>query len=271
MEEKNHLAFQLNVFEGPLDLLLSLIEKNKMDIYDISIHEITQQYLEHVSQMQVFSMEVASDFLWMASTLLHIKSRMLLPRKKNEEEEDPREELVLQLLAYKRCKIFVDFLKKRWKNYAFYATKEESLPVCLGLGERKQIFPPLSYEKFCLACQRVCDRNALRFNDLSKKMTSILRREPLPLHRCITKMWHQIQAKQKLYFTELLSEQADSREEVSSFLALLELLRLHEVEVEQTHSFAPLLIEPKKDTMSPELEELIQHLMREEEENHAFS
>src|SRR5699024_9717772 len=97
------IPVKLPVFEGPLDLLLHLIEKSKIDIYDIPIVEITEQYLDYIRQMEQEDLDVMSEFMVMAATLLDIKCRMLLPREVNEEgeEEDPREELVRQLLEYK--------------------------------------------------------------------------------------------------------------------------------------------------------------------------
>lgn len=100
------LSYKLEKFEGPLDLLLHLIEKNKINIYDIPIAKITDQYLEYVSRMEEESLDVVSEFLVMAATLLDIKARMLLPREVSEEgeEEDPRAELVERLLEYKTYK-----------------------------------------------------------------------------------------------------------------------------------------------------------------------
>ena len=97
------MTFKLQVFEGPLDLLLYLIEKNKVNIYDIPIVEITAQYMEYVDQMKKDNLDTLSEFLVMAATLLDIKSKMLLPKKEEEEQEqeDPRAELVQQLLEYK--------------------------------------------------------------------------------------------------------------------------------------------------------------------------
>ena len=98
------ITYKLDRFEGPLDLLLHLIEKNKVDIYDIPIIEITKQYLDYVRNMETDDLDIMSDFLVMAATLLDIKARMLLPKEKDEEGEeiDPREELVARLLEYKR-------------------------------------------------------------------------------------------------------------------------------------------------------------------------
>ena len=98
------IPVKLEVFEGPLDLLLHLIEKNKIDIYDIPIVEITDQYLEYIQLMQEFDLEVASEFITMAAQLMYIKSKMLLPVYDDEPEEDPRAGLVEALLEYQRIK-----------------------------------------------------------------------------------------------------------------------------------------------------------------------
>ena len=100
------ISYKLDIFEGPLDLLLHLIEKNKVNIYDIPIATITEQYLEYVSNMETEDLNIVSEFLVMAATLIDIKARMLLPKEVNEdgEEEDPRAELVARLLEYKYYK-----------------------------------------------------------------------------------------------------------------------------------------------------------------------
>ena len=115
------IPVKLQVFEGPLDLLLHLIDKNKVNIYDIPIVEITRQYLEYVNEMDRQDLDVVSEFLVMAATLLDIKSRMLLPKeeKENEEEEDPRDELVQKLLEYKKMCIRDRPVDNRVENW-FY-------------------------------------------------------------------------------------------------------------------------------------------------------
>ncbi len=114
MEGNTELSIKLNAYEGPLDLLLALIEKNKVSIYDIPIASITDQYMEYINSMQEEDLDAMSDFLVMAATLLEIKSRMLLPAEKdeNDEEIDPRSELVQQLLEYKLAKEESAHLKK---------------------------------------------------------------------------------------------------------------------------------------------------------------
>ena len=111
---------KISQFEGPLDLLCHLIEKNKIDIYDIPIAEITDQYISYVSSLQELNLELASDFLLMASTLLHIKSRMLLPQRQRDSRDselDPREELVLRLLEYRGWGTLAADLKNRHEQY----------------------------------------------------------------------------------------------------------------------------------------------------------
>ena len=118
--EKKVIFYKLDAFEGPLDLLLHLIEKNKIDIYDIPISEITEQYLEYMKALEEEDLEIVSAFLLMAVTLLEMKARMLLPKKEEEEGEevDPREELVQRLLEYKKYKRISGMLR----------TKEETAP-----------------------------------------------------------------------------------------------------------------------------------------------
>ncbi len=124
------ISVKLQAFEGPLDLLLHLIEKNKVDIYDIPIVEITAQYLDYIKAMETEDMNIMSEFLVMAATLLEIKCKMLLPREVNEEgeEEDPRAELVQKLLEYKMYKYMSYELKDRQMDAALTLFKEKTLP-----------------------------------------------------------------------------------------------------------------------------------------------
>ena len=124
------LSVTLEVFEGPLDLLLYLIEKNKIDIYDIPIVVITEQYLDYIKKMQTEDMNVMSEFLVMAATLLDIKCRMLLPKEVNEEgeEEDPRAELVQKLLEYKMYKYMAYELRDKQVDAAKSWYKKPMLP-----------------------------------------------------------------------------------------------------------------------------------------------
>ena len=112
----SELSFKLEIFEGPLDLLLFLIQKNKVNIYDIPISLITEQYLKHLEEMEKHDLEISSEFLVMAARLLYIKSKMLLPKHEeleSEEEEDPRQELIQNLVEYKKYKEVSHFFSDR--------------------------------------------------------------------------------------------------------------------------------------------------------------
>ena len=141
------ISVKLEAFEGPLDLLLHLIEKNKVDIYDIPIVMITEQYLDYIKAMETEDMNVMSEFLVMAATLLDIKCRMLLPKEVNEEgeEEDPRAELVQKLLEYKMYKYMAYELKDRQVDAAKTWFKDKTLPK-----EIEDYRPPIDMQEFCL-------------------------------------------------------------------------------------------------------------------------
>ena len=129
LEQSMKIDIKLDVFEGPLDLLLHLIEKNKVSIYDIPIVEITNQYMEYIREMEkTYSMESMSEFLVMAATLLKIKSKMLLPQPEKEEEEDPREELVRRLTEYKMYKYAAEELKDLSVDAQKVFFKPETVP-----------------------------------------------------------------------------------------------------------------------------------------------
>lgn len=128
------ISVKLEAFEGPLDLLLHLIDKNKIDIYDIPIVEITEQYLDYIKQMESEDMNVMSEFLLMAATLIDIKCRMLLPKEVNEEgeEEDPRAELVQKLLEYKMYKYMSLELRDRQVDAQRNLYRQQQLPQGSG-------------------------------------------------------------------------------------------------------------------------------------------
>ena len=159
------LSVKLEVFEGPLDLLLHLIEKNKIDIYDIPIVLITEQYLDYIKQMETEDMNVMSEFLVMAATLLDIKCRMLLPREVDEdgEEEDPRAELVQKLLEYKMYKYMSYELKDRQLDAGKSWYKKPMLPK-----EVADYQYPINYEEL------IGDMNLAKLHEIFK---SVMKRQ----------------------------------------------------------------------------------------------
>ena len=167
------MTFKLQVFEGPLDLLLYLIEKNKVNIYDIPIVEITAQYMEYVNQMKKDNLDTLSEFLVMAATLLDIKSKMLLPKKEEEEQEqeDPRAELVQQLLEYKMYKCMANELKDRQLDAGKVWYKKKDIPDEV-----------LAYEEPVNLEELVGD---IRLSDLNRIFQSIMKRQEEKIDSCI--------------------------------------------------------------------------------------
>ena len=217
---------KLEAFEGPLALLLHLIEKNKIDIYDIPVAAVAEQYLAYLRAWKEFNMEVATEFLTMASTLLLIKSRMLLPKPVKpedataEEEEDPRTELVERLIEYRRFREAGDALQKLLPQVF---TLERALPKGLTIEELLAAFSSLwetVAEEF-----RTIAREEITVQD---KMTDIL--GLLAEHGG------------RLEFRQTLKRAGSKVEIVSSFLAILELIRLRRIRIQQPESFGPIFL-----------------------------
>lgn len=244
-DNENDLKFKLSDFEGPLDLLLHLINQNKLDIYDIPIAEITDQYLAYLDEVDELDLTSASDFLLMAATLTHIKSRMLLPSDKDnkEGEDDPRDELVLKLLAYRRCKLIAQRLEKDFAIYSRCYFKLPETAKTLGLDLNKSSFDynSLSFAKFTEACFVIEKRNAARYQDLREKNAYILRREQFSLKKAVSNLF--IFAKNKMrFFFSSFSKSKNKIEKITQFLALLELLKQNFVYAKQESNFADIEI-----------------------------
>ena len=255
------IPLKLQVFEGPMDLLMHLIEKNKIDIYDIPIVTITDQYLEYVRQMDHDDMNVTSEFLVMAATLLDIKSRMLLPREEEEsgEEEDPRDELVRRLLEYKMYKYMSEELKEKNRHAGFRYFRPQDLPE-----EVRSYAPPLNYEEL------IGDRTA---KSLQSVFAEVLKRKKSrvdPIRSGFGKIQREeiSVADKELYiraylknhphadFREML-ELEDSKEEIIvTFLVILELMKNQKIRITQEEAFGKILIdlveEPEPEPTEPD-------------------
>ncbi len=241
------LKVKLEVFEGPLELLLHLIEKNKVDIYDIPIVEITEQYLAYVRAMETEDMNIMSDFLVMAATLLDIKCKMLLPKQEDEEgeAEDPRTELVEQLLQYKLYKYMSYELKDRQMDAQQTLYKHTTLPK-----EVEEYRPPIDYEE--LLGDMTLPRLYTVFESIIRRQED--RIDPIRNHfGKIEKDEVNLEEKQRYiesYLYEhgkadfkMLLEQGSSRMEVIvTFLVILELMKLGKIMVSQENTFDAIYI-----------------------------
>lgn len=229
------LKFTLPVFEGPLDLLLHLIEKNKIDIYDIPIAMITDQYFEYLHAMEDVDLDIMSDFLVMAATLLDIKSRMLLPREEEPEEEgDPRRELVERLLEYKRFKVIGGELRDLGVEGEKTVWGSEQLPEEVAKYkppvDLDQLIGDLNTERLHDIFIEVIARNKERVNETVKNYGQ-LRRETIPIESRISHVRKSLSGGRRRSFRAMLSEGASKEEIIVTFLAILELLRMGEIKL----------------------------------------
>lgn len=250
------LSYKLESFEGPLDLLLHLIEKNKVNIYDIPIATITDQYLEYVRHMEEESLDVVSEFLVMAATLLDIKARMLLPKEVNEEgeEEDPRAELVARLLEYKTYKYMSMELKDMEMDAEkiFYKiptvpkeVKEYEQPVDLD-----KLLDGMTLAKLEQIFQSVMKRQKDKIDPVRSTFGTI-KKEPVSLEEKITSVLVYARKHRKFSFRGMLMRQKDRTEIVVTFLALLELMKIGKIHLTQENLFDDMMIE----ALEPEGEE----------------
>ena len=234
--EKKNYTFHLEAFNGPLELLMHLIEKNKIDIYDIPIAELTRQYLDYLEAMREMDMEVTSSFLVMAATLLQIKSRMMLPKKKaeaSEEEEDPRQELVERLLEYRRFKKVSEVLGSMADLQEHFVGRAPlDLPV--------HHLPPESLD---LSLLITAFREVMSIKEEEAGLPAAIVK-PEPYH--IEDKMEEIKAALEAHGGRMRFEDAFERgtrsELVVTFLALLELIKQQSVSVEQAHLFGAITI-----------------------------
>lgn len=242
---------KLDTFEGPFDLLFHLIEKNEIDIYNIPISEITEQYLKYINQMKDLDMEVASEFLVMAATLLEIKSKMLLPNPVEEQLEfdvnglDPRRDLVVKLIEYKKYKNIADFLKQREDKYGkIHFKSQEQLEEFIDkdiVVETEEM--SLEEEVLMKAVKRLIQK-AEKMDMHRKQFFQELKRDMYTVEDKITLLKGELEKEKKVQFVKLFKEDCPRLEIVVTFLALLELLKLKVINIKQDKIFDDIIIYP---------------------------
>jgi segregation and condensation protein A len=253
-EGRSPIRVHVPAFDGPLDLLLHLIQQDEIDIRDIPIAKITRQYLETLELMRELDLEVAGEFLVMAATLMRIKARMLLPPAiAEEEEEDPRESLVRQLLEYSRFKAAAQDLMNLETERRLHW--ERGAPAQLEDPESRELLP-VSMFRLLDALKGVLSRQV-------PPIVHTVHAEPISLEEAIGLMRTQLGIKPKLLFEELLESFVSRIEKITAFLGLLELLKQGTIQATQESLFGPIWIEWRGD--QPQLEEATDgELAREE-------
>ena len=241
--QTNQYLVKLQNFEGPLDLLCHLIDKNKMDIYDIKISEIADQYIEYMNQLEKMNLEIASEFLIMASTLLYIKSKGLLPSKEDDEEELTEEELIARIIEYKKYKEITKKLRENYEEFAnrfFKLTENITLPKQqLEKEFNKTIIPELYLN--------LIDRNKNKLNQNAENIKKIAITDTYTVASKVKEMFRELIRRPRFIFNKLYSlSKCNKQEVVTAFTGLLELTRRDKVTASQEKLFGDILVEKSR-------------------------
>ena len=243
------IPVKLEVFEGPLDLLLHLIEKNRIDIYDIPIVLITEQYLEYIEKMHTEDMDTLSEFLVMAAALIKIKSKMLLPPDEEDEgeehESDPRTELVERLLEYKMYKYASYELKDRQIEAAKVLYKKQDMPDEVTYYEEEidtgELLEGVTMRQLQDLFEMVLKRKEDKVDPIRSKFGRI-EKEEVSLSDRITDIKDYIKGKKNVSFRILLSQAPSVRYVIVSFLAILELMKTGIIHVTQNETYGDIIL-----------------------------
>ena len=240
--ETQKYAIKLDNFQGPLDLLCNLIEKNKMDIYDIKLDEITDQYIEYLNKAKELNLEIASEFLSLASTLLYIKSKKLLPGK-DQEEEISEDELIRRIIEYKKYK---DITVKLRQNFNIYSNRFYKLPEDIDLPKQKledeyekNIIPTL-YEK-------LWNKNKEKVNENADNIEKIAVTDTYTVVSKVKEIFRELIKNKSFVFNKLFSIQKHNKQEVvTAFSGLLELSKREKVQTEQNELFGDIEVKKRQ-------------------------
>lgn len=237
---------KLEVFEGPLDLLLYLIKKNHINIYDIPITEVTRQYLEYIELMKLLNLDLVGEFLVMAATLIQIKSKMLLPQEEapaEEEEEDPRAELVRKLLEYQKFKEVAMQLREKElaRQNVFTRASQQFLEQ---LGEDSEVYFEANLFDLISAFSKA-------LKDIPRDVFYEVFKDEFTVDQKIHDILHILLINPVISITELFGRAKNKLEIIAYFLATLELIRLKEIVVVQKNVFAPIQVVRNKNNITP--------------------
>ena len=239
--ETKKYAIKIENFEGPLDLLCHLIDENKMNIYDINLSAITDQYVEYLKQQEELKLEVASEFLVMASTLLYLKSKKLLPKQEdNEEEEVTEEEIIRRIIEYKKFKEISKVLKQ---NYLIYVNRYFKIQEKIDLPKQKlekdydnTVIPEIYIT--------LVERNSVKLNQNAKNIEKIAIVENYTVSSKVKEMYKVLIKQKRFVFNKLFSINKRNKQEViTAFSGLLELSRRNKVQTVQEELFGDITVE----------------------------
>ena len=241
--ETTKYNIKIENFEGPLDLLCHLIDANKMDIYDVNLNEITDQYIEYIKKMEEMDLEVTSEFLVMASNLLYIKSKKLLPRVEEEEEMISEEELIQRIIEYKQYKEITKTFAQMYSqnNKRFYRTAEHiELP-------KQELVVDYKIDDIINMYKEILERTSVRENKNARNLEKIAIIENYSVGDTVKTMFRELIRKPKFVFNKLFSlNKCKPQEVVTAFSGLLEMSRRSKVETNQEYLFGDIEVTKKK-------------------------
>lgn len=244
--ESQVYSIKTNDFEGPLDLLCHLIDKNKMDICDINISDITDQYIEYLNKMEELNLEIASEFLIMASTLLYLKSKTLLPvveSSDSDEKELTEEELLQRIIEYKKYKETSEKLRIMYQENSKRIFKEEEKIKF----PKKKLEIDLNYSLVVNAYAKIIEKNKKRLNKNAKNIKKIAITDTYTVSSKVKEMYKELIRNKKFIFNNLYSQKQCNKEEVvTAFTGLLEMSRRSKVQTSQKALFGDILVEKNR-------------------------
>jgi len=239
---------KLEIFEGPLDLLIYLVKKDHLNIYDIPIAKVTQQYLQYLNLMQLLDLNIAGEFLVMAATLMQIKSKMLLPAQETateEEQEDPRAELVKRLLEYEKFKQIAETLReKEASQKEVFKRPKMEIDVEKGAPEQKEVYFEASIFDLINAFSQA-------LKDVPKEVFYEVIKDEFTIEEKIHDLLHLLLVRSSVRIGELFSNAKNKLEIIVTFLAILELIRMKEAIVRQSNLFEDIEILRNTENITP--------------------
>lgn len=241
--ETNKYEIKVENFEGPLDLLCHLIEKNKLNIVEIKINDITDQYIDYINQMEKMNLEITSEFIIMASTLLYLKSKTLLPKQVEEEEELTEEELLQRIIDYKKYK---EISKKLKENYEIFSKRIFKLPDIIELP-KQQLEQDYNKNLIPEIYEQIINKNKNRINKNAKNIQKIAITETYTVGGTVKDMYRELIRNKKFVFNKLFSIKKHNKNEVvTAFSGLLEMSRRNKVSTHQEELFGDITVTKNK-------------------------
>lgn len=242
------LNIKIENFQGPFDLLLHLIKKNKMNVYDIKIYDITEQYMKYINNMKDMDLEITSEFIVMAASLMEIKSRMLLPKAKSEkivqeDEKDPKKELINKLLKYKKFKMAAEFFKERLLNVGrMYGKMPEIIDIKNEPKDIEMVLKDINMESLYQIYKKLIDlyKNKLNQGDVVDRNIIV---DEFKLEDKMDYIRKVLDNKRRVKFSTVIENCCFKIEKIVTFVALLELAKLKIVSIMQYENFDEIYIE----------------------------